>query len=99
MVTTGGAISGYWAIGRLRIAARPAITMKIESTAAKMGRSMKKRENMMELPYFCATTGARPSALGVPVFAGLVSRGCNSATATGEPGPIFMTPYDHAIAG
>src|SRR5687767_13884243 len=45
-VTTGGAISGYWAIGRIRIAARPAITMKIESTAAKIGRSMKKRDIM-----------------------------------------------------
>src|SRR5688572_4626337 len=46
-VTTGGAISGYWAIGSTRIAARPAITMKIESTAAKIGRSMKKREIMI----------------------------------------------------
>src|SRR6266853_1467621 len=74
MVTTGGAISGYWAIGRLRIAARPAITMKIESTAAKIGRSMKKRENMWRLPYFCATTGAWPSALGIPLFAALPRR-------------------------
>src|SRR2546427_10611192 len=46
-VTTGGAISGYCAIGRLRIAARPAITMKTERTAAKMGRSMKRRENIV----------------------------------------------------
>ena len=43
--TTGGAISGYCAIGSARIAARPASTMKIESTAAKIGRSMKKRES------------------------------------------------------
>src|SRR5438034_6082749 len=39
-------MSGYCAMGRLRIAARPASTMKMDSTAAKMGRSMKKRENM-----------------------------------------------------
>src|ERR1051326_8640881 len=45
-VTTGGAISGYCAIGSERIAARPASTMKIEITAANSGRSMKKRENM-----------------------------------------------------
>src|SRR5687767_7669127 len=45
-VTTGGAISGYCAIGSTRIAARPAITMKIDSTAAKIGRSMKKRDIM-----------------------------------------------------
>src|SRR3954469_8350132 len=44
--TTGGAISGYWAIGSTRIAARPASAMKIEMTTAKMGRSMKNLENM-----------------------------------------------------
>src|SRR2546422_4605957 len=45
-VTTGGAISGYCAIGRLSTAASPASTMKMDTTAAKMGRSMKNRENM-----------------------------------------------------
>src|SRR5262245_33737289 len=45
-VTTGGAISGYCAIGSTRMPASPAITMKIESTAAKIGRSMKKRDIM-----------------------------------------------------
>ncbi len=44
--TTGGAISGYCAIGSTRIAVRPASTMKSEMTTAKMGRSMKKRENI-----------------------------------------------------
>jgi len=39
---------------------------------------------MMRLLYFCAMTGARPSALGVAS----VSRGCVPATAT----------HDHAIA-
>src|SRR5688572_15027917 len=51
-VTTGGAISGYCAIGSTRIAASPAMTMKIESTAAKIGRSMKKREIMAGCLYF-----------------------------------------------
>src|SRR5688572_7520749 len=51
-VTTGGAISGYCAIGSTRIAASPAMTMKIESTAAKIGRSIKKREIMVD-PDFC----------------------------------------------
>src|SRR5947207_10383706 len=36
-------------MGRLRIAARPASTMKMDSTAAKIGLSMKKRENMVLL--------------------------------------------------
>src|SRR5437867_4272229 len=39
-------MSGYCAMGRLRIAARPASTMKMDSTAAKIGLSMKSRENM-----------------------------------------------------
>src|SRR5512142_144746 len=45
-VTTGGAISGYWAIGSARIDARPAMMKNVAMTAAKIGRSMKKRENM-----------------------------------------------------
>src|SRR5213592_100403 len=49
-LTTGGAISGYCAIGSERIADRPAMTKKIDSTAAKIGRSMKKRENMGRAP-------------------------------------------------
>src|SRR5512135_322927 len=38
-------IVGYCSIGRARIATSPASTMMIETTAAKTGRSMKKREN------------------------------------------------------
>ena len=36
-VTTGGAISGYCAIGSTRIAARPAMTMNTDNTAPKTG--------------------------------------------------------------
>src|SRR6185437_16299779 len=49
-VTTGGAISGYCAIGSERIAASPASTMNVARTIAKTGRSMKKRESM-GVPY------------------------------------------------
>jgi hypothetical protein len=45
-VTTGGAISGYCAMGRVRMAARPASTRNSEITAAKIGRSMKNLLNM-----------------------------------------------------
>src|SRR6476620_15877 len=45
-VTTGGAISGYCAIGSERIAAIPASTKNTEMTAAKIGRSMKNLESM-----------------------------------------------------
>src|SRR6478752_7377443 len=49
-VTTGGALSGYCATGRARIAARPASTMKVAMTTAKIGRSMKKRDSMGVFP-------------------------------------------------
>src|SRR3977135_3426955 len=39
---TGGAISGYWAISRRKNDTAPRITKTIETTAAKIGRSMKK---------------------------------------------------------
>src|SRR5207237_6878323 len=51
-VTTGGAISGYCATGSTRIAASPAMMMNTESTAAKIGRSMKKRDSI-ELLFRC----------------------------------------------
>jgi hypothetical protein len=37
----GGAISGYWPTGRLVSATSPTITITIESTLAKTGRSAK----------------------------------------------------------
>ncbi len=46
MVTAGGAMVGYWAIGRTRIASMPASMMMMATTAAKIGRSMKKRDNI-----------------------------------------------------
>jgi len=42
LATVGGTISGYWAIGSCVIATAPTITKTIESTVAKIGRSMKK---------------------------------------------------------
>ena len=45
-VTCTGVIVGYCSIGSARIATSPASTMMIETTAAKIGRSMKKRENI-----------------------------------------------------
>src|SRR4029450_12251468 len=45
-VTCTGMIDGYCEPGSARIATSPARTMMIETTAAKTGRSMKKRENM-----------------------------------------------------
>src|SRR3569623_1264650 len=47
MVTVGGAISGYWEMGRLKSASAPPMMVTIEMTAAKTGRSMKKRAIMV----------------------------------------------------
>jgi hypothetical protein len=44
-----GAISGYWLIGSENAAIVPTITMTIEMTAAKTGRSMKKWANFIGL--------------------------------------------------
>src|SRR5258705_2304933 len=41
-LTTGGAISGYWATGSRPTDTAPTMTKMIETTAAKIGRSMKK---------------------------------------------------------
>jgi hypothetical protein len=41
----GGVIGGYWAIGNVKTAILPANVMTMDITAAKIGRSMKKREN------------------------------------------------------
>ncbi len=48
--TVGGAISGYWATGRNQTAMPPASVITIDSTEAKIGRKMKKRENTRHLP-------------------------------------------------
>src|SRR5882724_1782617 len=47
MLITGGAISGYWAIGSRPKETIPRITKTRDTTPAKIGRSMKKREMRM----------------------------------------------------
>src|SRR5277367_4699231 len=53
----GGAISGYCATGRRANDTPPRITKTIETTAAKIGRSMKKREIRMGSIGFDAAAG------------------------------------------
>jgi len=36
-LTVGGVISGYWAIGRVKAATPPAMTMTMDNTEAKIG--------------------------------------------------------------
>ena len=47
---TGGAISGYWATGSRPKETRPRITNTSDTTPAKIGLSMKKREMRMGMP-------------------------------------------------
>src|SRR4029077_7640163 len=48
--TVGGAISGYWAIGKVNRALPPPKVITIERTEAKIGRLIKKRENTVTSP-------------------------------------------------
>src|SRR5712671_1686950 len=50
-LTTGGAISGYWATGSRPTDTAPRMTKTIETTAAKIGRSIKKWERRIRGPH------------------------------------------------
>src|SRR5437667_12469327 len=60
MLTVGGTTSGYCAIGSFCSATRPMITMTIERTVAKIGRSTKKRANISS--SLRGRLGGRPRA-------------------------------------
>src|SRR5690348_11266210 len=58
-MTEGGTTSGYWLIGNFHMAIAPMRKTMIESTAAKVGRSTKKRANFIRDPlpvYLCSAT-------------------------------------------
>src|SRR5882757_6144744 len=61
--TRGGAMSGYCAKGRRVTATAPTITMTIETTAAKIGRSMKKCERRMLVDLALSRGGRRALAV------------------------------------
>ena len=58
-VTCTGVIVGYCATGSSIIETAPASEMMIATTAAKIGRSMKNRENMGVTPYPRTTMSTR----------------------------------------
>src|SRR5262245_54707343 len=62
----GGVMGGYWARGRVPTARAPARVMTMDSTAAKIGRSMKKRDMQPipggDRPYY----GRRGGSLSFP---------------------------------
>src|SRR5581483_4105453 len=61
-VMVGGAISGYCATGRRQNATPPTITKIIETTEAKIGRSMKKCDIRMGASARYFACGSAPSA-------------------------------------
>ena len=61
IVTVGGEISGYCAIGSTFAAINPASTKRIDITAEKIGRSMKNFD--MAMLYFAGAAGLAGAAL------------------------------------
>src|ERR1700751_3367893 len=53
--TVGGAMVGNCATGKMKYAIPPSTTVKTEITIAKIGRSMKKRENFMLILSLCGS--------------------------------------------
>ena len=76
--TVGGVMRGYCASGKENSATPPASVMTMDSTAAKIGRSMKKRENTSLLPLAaCGVTLRRkrpdPASLAIGIGTTFVS--------------------------
>ena len=71
----GGVISGYCVTGSVNSAIPPASVITMESTEAKIGRSIKKRENMEFETYYLASRGDQFSSnrCPPPEFWGLIS--------------------------
>src|SRR5262245_17192051 len=59
----GGTTSGYWATGSSNHATMPRMIVTIESTAAKIGRSMKKRASTSAAPGGGGGRGGRVGRL------------------------------------
>src|SRR5262245_65143767 len=87
---TGGAISGYCATGRRPKETAPRITNTTDTTAAKIGRSMKKREMRMGR--------ARRSVGGGALRVGRVGGGELRGDLDARPGP-HQAVDDDAVVG
>src|SRR2546430_1443098 len=101
-LTTGGAISGYWAIGSRPKETSPRITNTSDTTPAKIGRSMKKRE--MRMGRSGASVGlARRGCGGCRTLGGLLRHHLDARTrphqAVDDDAVIRLEPgRDHAQA-
>src|SRR5438270_10522753 len=91
--TSGGAISGYCAKGSRVTATAPTITITIDTTAAKIGRSMKKRERRILVDL--GLCGGRRRALAVRRDLG--ARAC-ADEAVDDDIVVRRNPRNHAQA-
>src|SRR5271165_2958947 len=95
MATPGGVIRGYWAMGSAKRAIPPIKVMTIDSTAAKIGRSMKNRAIMAKAPL-SAWVGPEEAKL-----AELVGRRAGSlASGQVESGSLALgpvAPWQHQL--
>src|SRR6059058_5317018 len=91
----GGTTSGYSEIGSPRSAIRPAISIRSESTPAKIGRSMKNLERFMVIPPSWPGSGFRVrDALCLRAYFGLgVHRHCLRRHE--RAGPDVLQAVDH----
>src|SRR5215831_5370411 len=92
----GGAISGYWATGRRENDTAPTITNTMETTAAKIGRSMKKCEILIGAAQFFAcgmpaVGGGAPSSCGLTGWFGLARISPLTTTRSFSCTPLLMT--------
>src|SRR5262245_15958292 len=105
----GGTTSGYCAMGRPSIATRPMMTMTIESTVAKTGRSTKNRANMgprlgrrrrqhVGALGLHGHAGARAlDAVGDHPFAGPQTLGDDAQPALGRGAELHGPIFDHVL--
>src|SRR5579884_1515741 len=101
----GGVIGGYCANGRLKSATAPARVMTIDSTAAKIGRSMKKWESITApqrataiLQSFNPTSPERQRRAEAPV-AGAPGLLDELSTLSSSPAPRFLFQTRHLFEG
>src|SRR5262245_7331069 len=95
----GGTTSGYCAIGSLITATPPMIRMTIERTVAKMGRSMKKREN---IPASLRVLGLRGRLGGLRArlpLVGLGQHGLRFGIHGGARPRALDAVHDHQVLG
>src|SRR3954466_11358431 len=96
--TVGGATSGHWAIGSFGSDTTPTITMTIDRTVAKIGRSMKKRE-ITAAPLLGAAVRAARGTPARPCTCGRSDHGFGRVTVVPHSAGLVAAPAPAAAPG